>query len=300
MKKSSVFISIILVLALVAGGAAVAITSIPHVKVYRALDNTLFNSSELNIIVRTEYGSDNYDEKRLDIVIGDDINSSSLTITEVSSFDDESYTSSLNGGKFYNNDGEASDETVEDLLKSLEEEFEDYLPEGTDIVEVVNDILNNKIDKKAVKKTYDDILVPAIENFISEEFDEEIELPKFKELTNRGMDIIKEKDITESLEFEKIDSDLPGTTYEYTLDVAQLIEAALNYAMEDEEFSETIDQIAESLDTEAEDLVDDIIEGSKDFEDITGTITIKSNRITNITYNINDDDTLIITIESKK
>ncbi len=323
-KLPLIITAVVLVVAIIAGVAALAITGTPEVKVINAFKNTVFNSSEMNIKVKiasedTDYCRNDHTEYDISITIGDDIDSSTFKIKGSGEYEynnnyyyDGYYDSSnyenwekyswednysIKNGKLYEEDDEYGE--VSEYLGYFEEDLE-YYDIDVDLEEEINSILNGKIDEKAIEKIYNEIVVPTVEKMFKEELDETIELPEYDEIFGTATDLFKDKAVREALDFEKIKSDLPGTTYEYSIDLGDLAEAVLEYAIEDEQYKEYLEMAADEWDCDVDEVVDEIIDEFNDTENIDGTITVKSNRITNLTIDDYYGCTIEIEIESKK
>lgn len=308
-KKAPIIIAIavVLVLALVAGGVFIAFAGAPTTKVYGALKNTLFESSEYEIEFKFSDGADEGDEDNdwikadIKLTLGDDVDSSvfDMTVTEQwkslsydeygnlvdSRIEQDEQSFVIKNSKVYRNDEHDGD--LNTLYEGLEESLEYYTDKNIDIEKELNNLINGKIDEKALETLYNETIKPILEDLIKEETDESVELPEYKDVLGKSgtlSDLFKNKDVQEALELEKIKSDLPGTTYEYTLDIQDLAEAVLNYAMEDKQYMEYLETIADYCDfDDVDELVDEIVEEFDDYDNLEGTITIKSNRITHFT-----------------
>ena len=307
-KKAPIIIAIavVLVLALVAGGVFIAFAGAPTTKVYGALKNTLFESSEYEIEFKCTYDEDEdaeeYIKADIKLTLDKDVDSSvfDMTVTEQWNdyyYDDYYYDDAesnivkneqslvIKDSKIYF-DGE-QEGTLKEYYGEIEEELEYYTDKNIDIEKELNNLINGKFDEKALETLYNETIKPILEDLIKEETDESVELPEYKDVLGKSgtlSDLFKNKDVQETLELEKTKSDLPGTTYEYTLDIQDLAEAVLNYAMEDKQYMEYLETIADYCDfDDVDELVDEIVEAFDDYDNLEGTITIKSNRITHFT-----------------
>lgn len=286
MKKFLAFISIVLVLAVGAGGIYLFAVN-PNARVLKAAQKTVFDSSEFNITVKKVYKNNNFDETKINLVIGDDINSTTLEMRQTSSIGNVESVSTIKDGKIYDNENEAS---VEDALDEFEDSLKDYLPEDTDLAEEIDNVLNGKIDEKAFKKSYNKVAAPALEKIIEEEYGETVKLPDYDKAFDILTALFKEDAVKEAIVIKTSNFNFSGTTYEYTIDTAKLAEAILDYAEKNDKYKEVLEIIANKLGTSAEEI-----------NSFTGTLTIKSGRIINLTANIEKDtETVIFTVDTVK
>ncbi len=280
-KILTVIISIVLALSIVAGGVTIALRTIPTTAIPLAAKNTLFNSSEFDITFTMDYESGSKITGDIYLLLGDDIDSSLLDCTF--KYGSDKFTFEIEEGVVYY-DGEEEGELSE-LFEDLEDDFiNDYAPEDVDIAEELDKIINKKISLKAFEKAFDDIIAPTIENILSEEEDIEIDIPDFDDLVSKVLKIAKAG--TDYCHFEKSDLGLSGTTYEVVYDdYVEFNRAILETAFEDEFVNEIIDQTTDDFDKD--EFIGNAVENAEKAveEETLGTtyITIKSNRITNIT-----------------
>lgn len=288
-KPFIIAIALVLVVAIVVGIIAFAGGN-PASKAFNAVRKTAFDSSEITI---TLVG--NTDENViLSLAFGDDINSSY--------FDEKvggvSYIS-LKNGKMYQM-GQDMGVELETGLAYYDTMLSSELGVDVNITEEINKILNNKIDEDALSELLDGIVLPELEKAIKEETGVNVDLPTYDECMEFIEKLLKDKDVRKSLNIKKAKSDNPGKTYSYDVVCGDFATAFFEFVQSKDEYKQYLDLIVEINDySSAEELISSVVKEAYETDNLQGTFTIKSGRLTNFTYNEDGKVEFSIAIESK-
>ncbi len=298
-KKLPIIIAVVsltLVIAILAGVLAVAFTSNPLIKVFNAAKNTVFNSSEYQI--NFNYTEDDYfNNARISITLSDDINTSTLDFYNSYSGYYSNYTDNImfKNGSFYA-DGEFEG-YLSELLSEAEEDIIYYAPHSFNLDTEINNVINGKIDENALEEAVNNLVIPTIENILLKESDIMIDIPEYDDIFNTATDLLKDKEIRNSIQVKKIKSDIPGTTYEYSIALPQFARAITDYALSDEQYYEYFNILSDGSPYE---LAEEIIEEAEYAGSLSGTVTIKSDRIVGLTaYLFEYGASITLSVDSK-
>lgn len=288
-------IAVVLVVAIVLGIVLIATGKKPEVKTLDAAKKTVFETSEMSGSVEYKEDGEVYDGYDFDLTVGEDVDSTYFCY----SYGDEDYSAKyeIKDGKLYYN-GEEGD-SLDELFAEWEEDLSEYYDVDIDIRAELDNILNGKIDEKAVADLFDNVFIPTMKQMIEDEIGETVELPSFDELFKDVEDLLKNKTVREALGLEKSKSSNPGTTYDFNINFKKLVRGVFEYLQEDKEYKEYLELVVDEADyDDVDELVDDFVDEADGMEKLKGSITIKSGRITHVT--IKDGDAKIeIALEAK-
>lgn len=176
---------------------------------------------------------------------------------------------------------------VDDVIYQSEAraELEAY---GIDLnfFEVLDAVVDEKIDEDEVEKLYDSQVVPNAEKEFKAYYEMDIELPDYEE-TMKIVERFLKKGITdEALKVKKADSKEKGKTYSFTINVEQMAICIGEFLKNDKGTRKILENaVATSADKEltVEGFVDSLVKEYEGYDEpITGQITIASGRITRI------------------
>lgn len=153
-------------------------------------------------------------------------------------------------------------------------------------VEVLDAVIDEKIDEDEVTKLYDSQVVPNAEKEFKAYYEMDIELPDY-ETTMKLVEKFFKKGLTdEALKVKKADSKEKGKTYNFTIDVEQMAICIGEFLKNDKGTRKILENaVATSADKEltVESFVDSLVKEYEGYdEQITGQITVASGRITRI------------------
>ncbi len=304
-------IAIVLVAAVIFGIIGIA-GNHPASKAFKAVKKTLFESSEITITV-TSSGENSSpsggyswkDKSVIALIFGDDLNSSSLEAKNTSEYSDSEYgentseeSYSFKNGKMYVN-GEEMEGDVDTILFYYEQMLSSELGIDIDISEEADKLLNNKLDEEALEELINTYVFPELEKAIKEETGINVDLPEYDEVMKFIEKLLKDKDVRKSLGIKKGKSDNPGTTYSYDVNCGDFATAFFKFVQSKDEYNEYLELIVEVNDYDsAEELIADVVEEAYESDNLQGTFSIKSGRITGFTY-VEGNSELSIVIESE-
>lgn len=269
-------VAAVLVIAIVLG-LALSGKSKPQLA-FEALKKTVFESSALEASLTAK-------DKELysaEVAFGEGV--------EDSSFDIEmnGMVFSLSDGRIKINGREYG--KVDDLIETAERnaDLEAYGIE-LNFFEVLDTLINGKIDEKEFELFYNNQFVPNAEKTIKERYDMVVELPDY-ETTMKVVDRFLKKGITkEALTVEKTDSQEKGKTYNFVLNTEQMTACIGEFAKKDKETRKVLEDVVAGSDDPnltVEKFVDTVVEDYSGYDDqITGQLTISSGRITRVYFN---------------
>lgn len=209
--------------------------------------------------------------------------------------EDSSFDIEMNGMVFSLSDGRIKINgreygKVDDLIETAERnaDLEAYGIE-LNFFEVLDTLINGKIDEKEFELFYNNQFVPNAEKTIKERYDMVVELPDY-ETTMKVVDRFLKKGITkEALTVEKTDSQEKGKTYNFVLNTEQMTACIGEFAKKDKETRKVLEDVVAGSDDPnltVEKFVDTVVEDYSGYDDqITGQLTISSGRITRVYFN---------------
>lgn len=209
--------------------------------------------------------------------------------------EDSSFDIQMNGMVFSLSDGRIKINgreygKVDDLIETAERnaDLEAYGIE-LNFFEVLDTLINGKIDEKEFELFYNNQFVPNAEKTIKERYDMVVELPDY-ETTMKVVDRFLKKGITkEALTVEKTDSQEKGKTYNFVLNTEQMTACIGEFAKKDKETRKVLEDVVAGSDDPnltVEKFVDTVVEDYSGYDDqITGQLTISSGRITRVYFN---------------
>ncbi|MBO5421684.1 MAG: hypothetical protein J6L62_04400 [Clostridia bacterium] len=257
---------------------------------FEALKKTVFESSALEASLTAK-------DKELysaEVAFGEGV--------EDSSFDIEmnGMVFSLSDGRIKINGREYG--KVDDLIETAERnaDLEAYGIE-LNFFEVLDTLINGKIDEKEFELFYNNQFVPNAEKTIKERYDMVVELPDY-ETTMKVVDRFLKKGITkEALTVEKTDSQEKGKTYNFVLNTEQMTACIGEFAKKDKETRKVLEDVVAGSDDPnltVEKFVDTVVEDYSGYDDqITGQLTISSGRITRVYFNEEEVEISVFSIK---
>ncbi len=304
-KKGSIIIAavaVVLVAALVIGFTAPGITNLATMvgmssemnEVFEAAKKTVFDSKNLTIEYVQKYTNNDYydyetgeyteysSERRMTgyIEFGDDVESTAALL-EISGKSSTGYSEKAKAGmvdgEFYDDESGKTDFTVSDALKEAEDEISYY--GRIDLEDTLNEILNGKIDEKAVEDIFDTVIRGIIEDMIDENLDADIEVPDYDEC----MKILK-RFFVKGLSEDAVTFEKNGDNYEYTVDVGEVLDNFADFAEDDKVVSGYVEEIADAADEDADDFYDSIRDSARSAKsndvEINGEVRVEGGRLT--------------------
>lgn len=283
-------IAIVLVVAVVFGIIGIA-GNHPASKAFKAVKKTLFESSEITVTIDGNVDDENI---TLDIVFGDDVDSLYVEAKDGG----QSYMA-LKNGKAYEY-GEEMEVDFDTALFYYEQGLSSEFGIDVDLSEEIDKLLNNKLDEEAFEELINTVVFPALEKAIKEETGINVDLPEYDEVMTFIEKLLKNKDVRKSLGIKKGKSDNPGTTYSYDVNCGDFATAFFAFVQSKEEYKEYLDLLVEvnGYDS-AEELVADVVEEAYDSDNLQGTFSIKSGRLTGFSYSEDGEELYSVAIESK-
>lgn len=287
-------VAVVLVVAIVVG--IVLSSAVNPMKVYKAGSKTLYESDKFNITIVDSSNNETIyinadlrestDDSRVEIKIKEGEAEPQLFFLS----EDGMVTDSRSGKKIPTTEFiGAYNQTIKNMGLDVE------------LVSIIDEIINNKIDEGAVEKVYDKEVSALLSILFSTKFGQSIELPDYY-TTTQIIERFLKKGLSEgTVSFEKIKSEHKGKTYEVTADSKTLIDDFVAFAKQDKDLQpilqsyvdndpnkefKTIDELAEALIIDIGDLNPE--------ETFKVEITMKSGKITHI-----KDQYLDITIETE-
>lgn len=245
---------------------------------FEALKKTVFESSALEASLTAK-------DKELysaEVAFGEGVEDSSFDIQM------NGMVFSLSDGRIKINGREYG--KVDDLIETAERnaDLEAYGIE-LNFFEVLDTLINGKIDEKEFELFYNNQFVPNAEKTIKERYDMVVELPDY-ETTMKVVDRFLKKGITkEALTVEKTDSQEKGKTYNFVLNTEKMTACIGEFAKKDKETRKVLEDVVAGSDDPnltVEKFVDTVVEDYSGYDDqITGQLTISSGRITRVYFN---------------
>lgn len=285
-------VAVVVVVAIVLG-IALSSTSKPAAA-FNALRKTVFESATLSVTVTAE---DN-EIGAADLEFGNGLNDSVLDVKL------EGREISLDKGDLVL-DGQnlGSIDAIIERLQQMGLEGYGVETSDLDIIEILDSLINGKLDEDAFADFYDNEFAPNLEKSIENANDISIELPTYDQTMDIIERFLKNYLTEEAVSFEKIKSEEKGMTYEYTIYMDEFAECVGEFVKKDKEVRAMLedalaeaDSPYESVDEFADDLVE---EYSDSDEKIEGEVTVASGRITRVLVDIYGDE-MEIRIESAK
>lgn len=269
-KKAIAIVAVVLVVAIIIGSV---ITATPAIAIPNAVDKTILDSSSFEFSIST--GS--YKVMKGKVDFGKNFEESGLYLdaggAEIGYLNGE-FTTSLG------HEVELDDliDQYSDMMDDLDYDFD------LDIEETLNRIIKREIREEELLEIYDEKR-EVLEEMFSDMLDEDIVLPKSKELKSMVKDYMKHLP-DGAVEIEK-GRDNGKKIYEYEIDVEKLLVGLIEYTSEKSKYEEYYQYLEDICDMDADDLVD-IIEDIG-FEDIDGEIEIKGGYITEANVNFDGE-----------
>lgn len=317
-KKGAIIIAavaVVLVGAIVFGFMAPGLTNLSTMlgmssemnEVFEAAKKTVFDSKSMTITLSARnsysYHDDYYEEvysysNKLDLTcyveFGDDVDSTIAFVEGTRKYENsygEKDTYNVKGGlldgELYSSDGGKLHMTASDVLENAEDEISYY--GKIDLEDTINEILNGKIDEKSVEDIFDTLIRDLIESAIDEELDASIEVPTYDEC----MKIFK-RFFVKGLSKDAVTFEKNGDKYEYTVDLGTFLDDFADFAEDDKEVSEYVEEIADAADEDPDDFYDAIREEadycSDEDAELKGEIRVEGGRLTYLSIDLTDDD----------
>ncbi len=169
------------------------------------------------------------------------------------------------------------------------------------LIDLLDTLINCKIDEGEVGKFYDETIRPMLEEMIEYELDVTTTLPTFDKMITFAGGFFDKGVSKEALSFTAVESD-EGKTYEIKYDVAQLINDLGEYAKTDAEAKKLLQTVVDNSDGEFADIdelvsaVADEFEGMED--ELSLKVSIKDGRLTGIEFTSDYDGTTKVIITS--
>ena len=293
-KKKPFFlalVAIVLVAAVVFGIIGIA-GNHPASKAFKAVKKTVFESSGISVTINGNASDENI---TIDVVFGDDVDSFSLD----EKIDGKSYMT-IKNGKAYEY-GEEVEVELDTALLFYEQALSSEFGIDIDLSEELDKLLNNKLDEKAFEELVNTTVFPALEKAIKEETGINVDLPEYDEVMTFVEKLLKDKDVRKSLGIKKGKSDNPGTTYSYDVNCGDFATAFFDFVQSKDEYKEYLDLIVEVNDYDsAEELIADVVEEASESDNLQGTFSIKSGRLTGFSYTEDGEEVYSIAIKSEK
>lgn len=276
-------VALVLVVAIVAG-IVFATSTISPMKIFSAAEETLYESEKFNVTIV------DYDKKETTYIVADLGKDTSDTFFEV---------------KRKQGDGEAKlvfcleDGMVTSAKNSKGVAIEKYIESKTallddtdldlDYLAMLDEVINNKIDKGAVEKIYNKDGRMLLGLRFSVKFNQNIDLPEYyptKQIIER---FLKDGIGDDTLAINKVKSEHKGKTYEITGKTRTLIDDFVAFAKQDKDLQPMLqdfvdndpDKKYQNIDEVAEALIVEILNLKPD-ENLKIQITMKSGKITHI------------------
>ncbi len=184
-----------------------------------ALQKTLFENSGMEFIIKTDY-----EELYGAIGVGDSGKESGFYC-----IDSDGYGFGMADYVYYAS-WEPGDPMPDGFMEDMSEEFKDA-GFDIDLDKAIDDVLNDKLDREALEKIYNDNL-SDIEAMLEEKMGESITLPESDEIQQFFADFVNEGLTEEAISItESKDGD--NTEYEYEINLAELAKCAYEYAKDD-------------------------------------------------------------------
>ena len=287
-KKLVVPVAVVLIVAIVLGIAASAKSK--PMAAFDALKKTVFETGAVDAKLTQEeqliYSADvrfgeGVADSQFEIKMGERIFSLSKGMIKIDG---------LNYGK------------VDDVLYQSEAraELEAY-GINLDFLEVLDAVINEKIDEDEVEKLYDSQIVPNTEKEFKAYYEMDIELPDYEDTMKIVERFIKKGITDEALTAKKADSKEDGKTYSFAINVEQMAVCIGEFLKSDKQTRKILEKaVATSVDKEltVESFVDSLVKEYEGYDEpITGQITIASGRITRVYLDRDKIEVRIISIK---
>ena len=290
-KLSAVLIaiSIIIVAACALIIASPSSSDSPQTEVFNAIKTTIFESSENKIGIDIT-GENNYSRSvKIHAVLGDDISTSKL------SYLDSETDFSLEGGIISENG--KPEVPISDLLKNISDsKILSYAPDGFELADEINRIINGKIDETALESAADNLLIPIIEKAALEEKGTQANLPEYRKLLSKLTKQLNKKDISDTIQLEIISSDTIVTTYDYFINLTQIALNLTERILSNKQFTACLEVMGNDS---ADEITRKIIRTTEHEGYFSGTVTVENGRITYLTiYLPSRNMNVTVTIDS--
>lgn len=283
-KKKKIIISaiaVVLVVAILAG--FLAFYNTPAMKLSRAFEKTLFNSSKISLDMDLEntIGMD------CDIEFGEGIKGSTVNLNIITSENNE-LEIVIEDGVIYTN-GE-KDADISEVLETLKEESDEEAEIFVAIIEMLDRAIDGKIDKKVIEDFFKNEL-PSLMDAEEETLDSKTTEKAMKKISKQAY---KEEAI--EIDTESIKG---GTEYEIEFDIEAIADIVFELSEKDKDVGAFIQYFVDANDLESKEDLKDVVDGYLNKLNLTHSfefsITVESGRVTRI-----DDSGIIFKIESEK
>ena len=290
-KKPVIIAAVALVLVAAIVISIVALTApVKPIKLLEAAEETIYESEKLNITI-----VDN-DKNETTYIVADFGKDTSDTLFEVKRQQGNGEAKLV----FCLKDGNVTtsknpkEVPIKTYIESRAALFEDTELD-LDYVAILDDVINNKIDKGAVEKVYNKDGRMLLGLRFSIKFEQNIDLPEYyptKQIIER---FLKDGIGEDTLNIEKVKSEHKGKTYEITGKTRTLIDDFVAFAKQDKDLQPMLQSFVDNdphkkyknIDEVAEALIVEILDLKPD-EDLKIQITMKSGKITHINDNHRD------------
>lgn len=284
-KKPIIIAAVALVLVAAIVISIVALTaSVKPIKILEAAEETLYESEKLNITI-----VDN-DKNETTYIVADFGKDTSDTLFEVKRQQGDGEATLV----FCLKDGNVTtsknpkEVPIKTYIESRAALFEDTELD-LDYVAILDEIINNKIDKGAVEKVYNKDGRMLLGLRFSIKFEQDIDLPEYyptKQIIER---FLKDGIGEDTLNIEKVKSEHKGKTYEITGKTKTFIDDFVAFAKQDKDLKPMLQSFVDNdphkryknIDEVAEALIVEILDLKPD-ENLKIQITMKSGKITHI------------------
>lgn len=284
-KKPVIIAAVALVLVAAIVISIVALTApVKPIKLLEAAEETIYESEKLNITI-----VDN-DKNETTYIVADFGKDTSDTLFEVKRQQGNGEAKLV----FCLKDGNVTtsknpkEVPIKTYIESRAALFEDTELD-LDYVAILDDVINNKIDKGAVEKVYNKDGRMLLGLRFSIKFEQNIDLPEYyptKQIIER---FLKDGIGEDTLNIEKVKSEHKGKTYEITGKTRTLIDDFVAFAKQDKDLQPMLQSFVDNdphkkyknIDEVAEALIVEILDLKPD-EDLKIQITMKSGKITHI------------------
>lgn len=292
-KKSNknLFIAIVAAVLVVAMILAIALSgkSGPE-KAFDALMKTAFSSSRLVLDVSSDKEQS---ATSVDVVLREGLDDS--TIEYITKYESYSQKILIDNGKIslYGLEYDI-DELMADVEKRTE--FEQY---GIELsaLEIVDTLINGKIDEKEFEKLFNNYFVPNAEAEYEEKYGTTVELPDYK-TTVKIIEKFLKKGITKAaVQKGKTTSSSSEKTYNYTVDVYELAKCVGEFSKKDKDIRKCLEAIVEASDGKYADidaLVADYVEGYENAGVVKLQVSIFAGRISKVVIDDGSEVTTIV------
>lgn len=259
-------------------------------KAFDALMKTAFSSSRLVLDVSSDKEQS---ATSVDVVLREGLDDS--TIEYITKYESYSQKILIDNGKIslYGLEYDI-DELMADVEKRTE--FEQY---GIELsaLEIVDTLINGKIDEKEFEKLFNNYFVPNAEAEYEEKYGAAVELPDYK-TTVKIIEKFLKKGITKAaVQKGKTTSSSSEKTYNYTVDVYELAKCVGEFSKKDKDIRKCLEAIVEASDGKYADidaLVADYVAGYENAGVVKLQISIFAGRISEVIIDDGNEVTTIV------